>query len=170
MYTGNVTGKYHHRHNLIQNDQRSKPTKTVLNYYDCYQESIQVSDWQHATLWHEWMRMFSSPNFTWFKKSHECICSKSVDWLARWLTSAGAVGANSSISQRRWAAWIHGCCVVILGTASLDGSQVTVAAWSEACWHGQVWRLRVVLRMGTGIPECGLRAAVLIMMAHVQVP
>lgn len=90
--------------------------------------------------------------------------------IRRWLTSAGAVGANSGVSQRRWAAWVYGCSVVILGTASLDGSQVAVAAGSEACWHGQVWRLWVVLRVGTGVSECGLGAAVLIMMTHFQVP
>ncbi len=45
-----------------------------------------------------------------------------------------------------------------------------MAAGSEACWHGQVWRLWVVLRVGTGISEGGLGAAVLIMMTHFQVP
>lgn len=52
------------------------------------------------------------------------------------LTSAGAVGANRGVNGRRRAARVNGCNFVVLGTASLDGSQVAVAAGSEARWHG----------------------------------
>lgn len=45
-----------------------------------------------------------------------------------------------------------------------------MATGSETRWHGQVRRLLVVLGMGAGISECGLGAAVLVAMAHVQVP
>lgn len=115
----------------------------------------------------------NSPTYCWLggQVKRDNLLKKSVTLsVGLWLTCAGAVGANGGVSQGRRAARVHGRRVVVLGTASLDGSQVAVAAWSEACWHGQVRRLRVVLRMGTWIPESGLGAAVLIMMTHFQVP
>ncbi len=134
-------------------------------------------------------KLFKKAFTSWFGKTWHCIIVRTLPfshfiWFwgqmhlqkmyhlsnSKWLTSAGAVGADSGVCQRRWAAWVDWCCIVVLGTASLDGSQVAVATRSEACWHGQVWRLWVVLRVGTGISECGLRAAVLIMMTQFQVP
>lgn len=80
----------------------------------------------------------------------KCFCNRSPpetverwsDWLC-WslLTGAVAVGAYGRCGRgRRWIR-VHRGRVVVLRTAGLNGSKVTMAAWAEACGHGHVRRL-----------------------------
>lgn len=58
------------------------------------------------------------------------------------LTGAVAVGAYCCCRGGRWWIRIHWCCVIIvLWTASLNGTKITMATGPEACGHGHIGRL-----------------------------